>query len=145
MRSVVVENDVDWSCRLASGQRLKNHSDEGVEVGRVFRLSQQVERLRKMFAHRFNNSYSCVPHLVQHEFDGLLLCAPRPLAVHPAVETGFVNVHQEFLLLNECGERDSKLPPFLLLLQNHALLVRVRANQVIDAVSVVERAQPRNR
>ena len=116
-----------------------------MEVSRVCRLSQQEERLRKMFVHRSNNCDSCVSCLVQHEFDGLLLLAPRPLAVHPAVEAGFINVNQEFLLLNECGERDGKLPPFLLLLQNHALLVRVRANQVLDAVPVVERAQPRDR
>ena len=142
VRSVIVKDQLDRRCGLTSGQRLTNHSDEGVEVGRVRRLSQQEEWFRKMFAHRSNDSYSCVPRLVQHEFDGLLLCAPRPLAVHPAVETGFVDVHQEFLLLNECGERDGELPPLLLFLQNHALLVRIGANQVLDAILVVERAQP---
>jgi hypothetical protein len=62
--------------------------------------------------------------------------------VHPAVEAGFVDVHQEFLLLNERGKRDGELPPLLLFLQNHALLVRIGANQVLDAILVVERAQP---
>ena len=144
VRSVVVENDVYRRCRLASGQRLTNHSDEGVEVGRVCRWNQQEERLRKMPAHRSDDCDSCVSCLVQHEFDGLLLRAPRPLAVHPAVEAGFVDVHQEFLLLNERGKRDGELPPLLLFLQNHALLVRIGTNQVLDAILVVERAQPRD-
>jgi len=143
VRSVIVKDQLDRRCGLTSGQRLTNHSDEGVEVGRVCRWSQQEERLRKMLAHRSDDCDSCVSCLVQHEFDGLLLRAPRPLAVHPAVEAGFVDVHQEFLLLNECGERDGKLPPLLLFLQNHALLVRIGTNQVLDAVPVVERAQPR--
>ena len=45
----------------------------------------------------------------------------------------------------ERGELDRKLPPFLLLLQHHALLVRVRADEVLDAVSVVKRAEARDR
>ena len=102
VRSVIVQDDVDGCCRFTSGQRLTNLCDEGVEVSRVCRLSQQEERLRKIFAHRSNDCDSCVSCLVQHEFGGLLLCAPRPLSVHPTVEAGFVDAHQEFLLLNEC-------------------------------------------
>ena len=136
---------MDRRCGFTSGQHLTNLSDESVEVGRVCRWSQQEERLGKMFAHRSDDCDSCVSCLVQHEFDGLLLRAPRPLAVHPAVKAGFVDVHQEFLLLNERGERDGKLPPFLLLLQNHALLVRIGRKQVLEAILVVERAQPRDR
>jgi hypothetical protein len=32
----------------------------------------------------------------------------------------------------------------LLFLQNHALLARIGTNQVLDAILVVERAQPRD-
>ena len=52
VRSVIVKNQLDRRCGFTSGQRLTNLSDEGVEVGRFRRLSQQEERLRKMFAHR---------------------------------------------------------------------------------------------
>ena len=70
---------------------------------------------------------------------------PSPLAVHPTIEAGLVDVNQHLLLLDESGELNRKLPPLLLLLKNHALLIRIRADEVLDAVSVVARAEARDR
>ena len=81
--------------------------------------------------------------LHQHELDRLLVCCPGPIAVHPTIEAGLVDVNQHLLLLDERGELDRELPPLLLLLQHHALLVRILADEVLDAVSVVKRAEAR--
>ena len=61
------------------------------------------------------------------------------------MEAGLVDVNQHLLFMDDRGELDRKLPPFLLLLQHHALLVRIRADEVLDAVSVVKRAEARDR
>ena len=116
-----------------------------MEVGRIGCLGEHEEWFRKKFANSPNDSNSCIARLVQHELDRLLVGCPSPLAVHPTIETGLVDVNQHFLLLYERGELDRKLPPFLLLLQPQALLVRVRADEVLDAVSVVKRAEARDR
>ena len=116
-----------------------------MEVGGVGGLGEHEERSRKMFADGPNDSDSGVARLVQHELDRLLVCCPGPLAVHQTVEAGLVDVNQHLLFLDERGELDRKLPPLLLLLQHHALLVRVRADEVLDAVSAVKRAEARDR
>ena len=64
VRSLIVQDAVDGRCRLTFWLRLTNLSDESVEVSRVCRLSQQEERLRKMFAHRSDDCDSCVSRLV---------------------------------------------------------------------------------
>ena len=116
-----------------------------MEVCGICCLCEHEEWFRKKFANSPNDSNSCIARLVQHELDRLLVGCPSPLAVHPTIETSLVDVNQHFLLLNESGELDRKLPPFLLLLQHHALLVRIRADEVLDAVSVIKRAQARDR
>ena len=116
-----------------------------MEVGGVGGLGEHEEWFREKFADCPNDSDSSVARLVQHELDRLLVGCPGPLAVHPTVEAGFIDVNQHLLLLDERGELDRKLPPFLLLLQHHALLVRVRADEVLDAVSAVKRAEARDR
>ena len=115
-----------------------------MEVGGIGGLGEHEERFRKKFADSPNHSDSSVARLVQHEFDRLLLGCPSPLAVHPTIETSLVDVSQQFLLLNEGGEPNCKLPPLLLLLQHHALLVKIRADEVLDAVSVIKRAEARD-
>ena len=116
-----------------------------MEVCGICCLCEHEEWFRKKFANSPNDSNSCIARLVQHELDRLLVGCPGPLAVHPTVEASLVDVNQHLLFLDERGELDSKLPPFLLLLQHHAILVRVRADKVLDAVPVIERAQPRDR
>ena len=116
-----------------------------MEVGGVGGLGEHEEWFREKFADCPNDSDSSVARLVQHELDRLLVGCPGPLAVHPTVEAGFIDVNQHLLLLDERGELDRKLPPFLLLLQHHALLVRVRADEVLDAAPVIERAEARDR
>ena len=74
-----------------------------MEVGGVGGLGEHEKRSRKMFADGPNDSDSSVARLVQHELDRLLVCCPGPLAVHPIIETGLVNVNQHFLLLDERG------------------------------------------
>ena len=145
MGSVVVQDDVDRGRCFTSWERLANLSDKRMEVGGIGCLSEHEEWFREKFADSPNHSDASVTSLVQHEFDRLLVGCPSPLAVHPTVETSLVDVNQHFLLLNEGGELDRKLPPLLLLLQHHALLVRVRADEVLDAVSAVKRAEARDR
>ena len=86
-----------------------------------------------------------VARLVQHDLDRQFRASPFPLRMHPTIEAGLVDVNQRLLFLDERGKLERKLPPFLLLLQHHALLVRVRADEVLDAVSVMKRAQARDR
>ena len=116
-----------------------------MEVGGVGGLGKHEKWFREKFADCPNHSDSSVTRLVQHELDKLLVGCPGPLAVHPTVEAGFIDVNQHLLLLDERGELDCKLQPFLLLLQHHALLVRVRADSVLDAFPVIEPVQPPNR
>ena len=79
--------------------------------------------------------------LVQHDLDGLVVASPSPLRMHPAVEAGFVGVHDDFLLLQPCCKVDAELESFLILGQPHALLVAVRGPEVLDALPVVEALQ----
>ena len=128
MGSLVVQDDVDWGRCFTSWERLANLSDKRIEIGGIGGLGEHEEWFREKSADSPNHSDSSVACLVQHEFDRLLVGCPSPLAVHPTIETGLVDVNQHFLLLDERGELDRELPPFLLLLQHHALLVRIRAD-----------------
>jgi hypothetical protein len=116
MGSVFVQDDVDRGRCFTSWERLANLSDKRMEVGGIGCLGEHEEWFREKFADCPNGSDSSVTRLVQHELDRLLVGCPSPLAVHPTIETGLVNVNQHFLLLDERGELDRELPPFLLLL-----------------------------
>ena len=116
MGSVVVLDDMYGCDRVTSRECLTNLGDKGLKVRGVRSLSQHEDWLRDKSADCPDDSDARITSLVQHDLDRLLVCYPGPIAVHPTIEAGLVDVNQHLLLLDERGELDRKLPPFLLFL-----------------------------